>query len=880
MRPLKLTMCGFGVFAEKTVIDFEELGQDGLFLITGPTGSGKTTIFDAISFALYGEVSGGDKRKRSDSLRSDFVSPDEKTYVEYEFLHKDRHYIITRNPEYERANLKNKDKITRQSADATLEDVEAKEMVSGITPVLEKVEGILGLDASQFRQTMMIAQGDFMKILNASSDERRKLFQKIFDTKRFSDIQEELKGMYSECKRKLEDNGLEIRNCLDRIRVSEDYAQKEELAYELEQGVNIDKIEELLAAMMEEDEKKEDSLSKQEKKLDEIDNELIRQITEAKSINSDFDSLEKLSKDRKVLIEERKDELCEKEKKLDLAKKAHEVEKHEDNLASCQKTIKEDDKKLSDAKESLEKLNVQKPQMLERYEKAEEGFKQIGDLKNRLQKLDEAIGLLGEKDKLMQRFESLFKISQAAEKKFNEANENYLNVRNQYYESQYGIIASTLEDGKPCPVCGSIEHPSIARMEKGSISQNDLEEAEEDKNEAFKDANKANSDVGLVRNSLDEKDKQLEKLDIENLDLEALKSEKLAIRNRIDLSAKEYEDAQKQKEEILKQIGSLEGMIAQLGDSIKSGNEKLAEAKKLFEEAMKKNGFKDDDAYMKAKEDIDDIDDLEDEIEEYRSLSRSVNDQIKALEEKLADKKRIDIDELSAKKKETEESLAKARDILKKASQTLEANRLEHKETKELFSKKRSLNKEFMVVDSLYRNVSGQSVSGSSRAKMTLEAYVQQYYFEQVVVAANRRLDKLTEGIFVLRCRQDAKNMRSQAGLDLEVLDNQTGKWRDVNTLSGGESFMASLALALGLSDVVQSRSGGIRMDSMFVDEGFGSLSEEALNQAIQLLDELSEEGKRMIGIISHVEALKQRINKKIVIRKTNRGSSLHIEKE
>ena len=178
------------------------------------------------------------------------------------------------------------------------------------------------------------------------------------------------------------------------------------------------------------------------------------------------------------------------------------------------------------------------------------------------------------------------------------------------------------------------------------------------------------------------------------------------------------------------------------------------------------------------------------------------------------------------------------------------------------------------MAEDVYRTVSGQQ---SQRAKLSLETYIQQYYFQEVVAAANLRLTALSGGVYRLRCKPAVRDLRAQSGLDLDVLDANTGLWRDVSTLSGGESFLASLALALGLSDIVQAMSGGVRLDAMFIDEGFGTLDEAALDQALQLLDKLAG-GERLVGIISHVGALKQRIDRKILVEKTATGSSLRLE--
>ena len=293
-----------------------------------------------------------------------------------------------------------------------------------------------------------------------------------------------------------------------------------------------------------------------------------------------------------------------------------------------------------------------------------------------------------------------------------------------------------------------------------------------------------------------------------------------------------------------------------------------------FQAALVDNGFADEAAYRQAKMDEKAMNAQELRIRAYDEQARSLTDRLTELAGKLEGKAPADLRALQAQVQAAEAERSRSAEAESSLGNRLAINRQSNRELLEAKKKKDRLGERWALVHELYCNVSGQT---SSRVKLSFEAYVQQFYFRQVIAAANKRLNVLTDGGFTLRCKEEAKNLVSQAGLDLDVLDRSTGVWRDVSTLSGGESFMTSLARALGLSDVAQARSGGVRLDSMFIDEGFGSLDEESLRQAMELLSGLAG-GSRMIGIISHVGELKNRIDKKIIISKNLTGSSVTIE--
>ena len=344
--------------------------------------------------------------------------------------------------------------------------------------------------------------------------------------------------------------------------------------------------------------------------------------------------------------------------------------------------------------------------------------------------------------------------------------------------------------------------------------------------------------------------------------------------NKIKSIENDYNDIIKKENNNNLIISSLNGNKEKTILRLSKLDEDIVTFTKEYEEALKENGFEDETSYKVYKLDQISIKNLENEISNYETKVTTINSKIVTLKERLKIETIID---LSISEKERDDIQVKININDKELKNISNEDTINTKCQKELVSsksKKEKLKKEWTIINNLYLTCAGQI---TSNIKMPFETYVQQYYFKQVIAAANKRLTILTDGMFILRCKEEAKNMRSQGGLDLDVYDKNTGAWRDVSTMSGGESFMASLALALGLSDVVQSESGNIRLESMFIDEGFGTLDEESLNQAITLLGKLAD-GNRLIGIISHVNELKDRIDSKIIVTKTLTGSTVKIE--
>ena len=455
------------------------------------------------------------------------------------------------------------------------------------------------------------------------------------------------------------------------------------------------------------------------------------------------------------------------------------------------------------------------------------------------------------------------------------ADETYTRIKDAYYLGQCGLLAAGLREGEPCPVCGSTKHPAPAKPADASVSREALERAEKAQRAAAAAVQAVDASLSGVRAAMEVQKKQLATRGIQENDtrraLEARIRQAVDEANRISRAEL---DARNALERTRRALAESEARRQSAAETHARLTEEGAQLQAAFARSLSENEFADEADYRLARLPENQVRELEARITAHNENRRSLADRIDAQNRKLAGKARADLDALTA----AFQNLNAERDALRRdeadVARRLALNESALKELRDVRRLQTSHAGEWAVLDDLYRAVSGQL---SQKVKITFETYVQQYYFKQVVAAANKRLTLLTDGMFVLRLKEEARDRRSQAGLDLDVFDRSTGQWRDVTTLSGGESFMASLALALGLSDVVQAESGGVRLEAMFIDEGFGTLDENALRNALELLSRLAD-GDRLIGIISHMPELRDRIDKKIIVRKHLWGAQATIE--
>lgn len=896
MKPINLKISAFGPYKDEVNIDFTKLGENGIFLITGDTGAGKTSIFDAISFAIFGEVSGSNRPIQT--LRSDFADINIDTYVELEFVHKNRKYKILRNPSYEKPKKKGEG-FTKKSADASLEYDDV--VVSGIKNVDIKIEEILGINAKQFKQISMLAQGEFLKILFAESKERTEIFRKIFDTNIYNSIARKLKE-----KLKINEDELkELKNSF--ITNTANILWEKEKYINLDSKINEIDIDNVLKELEQElEENKEENTN--------IEEEITKQEREIKVIEENISKQEELN----LKIENYKQLLT---KQNEYKKQEEEIEKLKNKIAQNQKIreiIKPKADKVNNEKEIIKKLekdldtikrNIQIGNAKEKeHEKKVEIVNKIGEKYKEYNNYLEIKKELLEKANIIKNIENLeitknnyLKEYEQLEKEYKIINNEYLEKESEFFKEQVGIIAEKLEENKPCPVCGSITHPNIAKKSASVLSKEELEKIKENleikQNNKLKkqeECIKVNSQINILIQEIGkESDNKLELESAKNklkeefninkeklisIEQTILKEYKSISNKNLDITKFEYDKFKDsiidlinlEKNELVKSKTLQEEKMNQLQES----NLRLDKYTKEYFNELLKLRFKNEEEYNKILLTNIEIENIQKNIEDFTRNVAINNTKISDLEKEAKGKSTKDLKIQKEKLMAYKNILIEKRKEYVKVKGKLDNNMRIYKLLLENAKELKQKIKDFIIYDELSRTANG-TLAGKKRIEF--EQYVQATYFDMVILEANKRLAKMTENRYFLIRKEEPEKISDKIGLDLEVKDNYNGKIRDVKSLSGGEAFKAALSLALGLSDVIQSYSGGIVVDTLFIDEGFGSLDTESREQAINTLSLLLDNNK-LIGIISHVTELKERIDKKIIVTKTSDGSKIEIE--
>lgn len=754
MKPTSLVLSGWGPYRGVEQADFETM-QQGLFLVSGPTGSGKTTIFDGITFALYGEVSGSIREK--DSLRSDFADASTPTFVTLNFTHRGKQYRVTRNPKYDRPKLKGEGMTTEPEGGELYEGETL--LASGSSQVTERVTGLLGLDYRQFRQISMIAQGEFQQLLVSSSKERTQIFRDIFQTR----IYDTMTALLSARVKALNGRIDEVKHRADEITGTFRIENGDWEELKSKKNRNYRKILDFI-------EQEDDRLESRERELasclGELDRSYKEQVRAIEELRSGNQAVRKYENDRKTLekLEEERDSL--KEQKRELAKAYGRIPVRRERLEGKKSELRV----LEEQKKGLASWQAACRQLTERQET--------------YLKLD---GEAKEKKRIYEYQDDCFKKAAA------------------------GIIARDLTEGIPCPVCGSTVHPVPASMEGEVPDEKEIRRLKADYEAASEKASAAAGAAAALVGAVKNMEENLGVMDLSDGGEKALLEigEKLKLlEEETKQEEKEIRDCEKEYQDCSVKLEKQKAAYSQLKASIRVPKQT---------ELVDLSGFE------------------------------------AALLECERDRKQ------TAKEKErTGAALALNRQSLS----TLKG----HLEVKE------KLETEYGVVRELER-----AAGGYNGRNLVFEQYVLSVYFEDILRAANRRLLKMSGERYELHRLERARDRRSRESMEMEVLDQYTGKRRSVKSLSGGEAFNAALALALGTSDVIQSYAGGIQVEALFVDEGFGSLDAEALEQAVAILTSLSG-GSSMVGIISHVEELKEQIGSHILVEKTNQGSRIVTE--
>lgn len=907
MRPLKITMSAFGPYAGEVTLDMQKLGKSGIYLITGDTGAGKTTIFDAISYALYGEASGS--YRENTTLRSKYASADTPTFVELEFEYNNEIYKINRNPEYPRPN-KRGEGFTKQSANAELILPDGS-VITKIKEVSAKVEEIIGINKNQFSQIAMIAQGDFRKLLNCETNERSKIFRKIFKTEPYHNIEIKLSSLFNELKRNREKEKSGIEQYINQLKCNEN----DTLSLELERAKNGDVlIEDVIKLAGEIINKDTLEYTKTQKNIESI-NEEIEKINSNIKLYENQEETKKAYAKASFKLEEFKTKRneCEKayksaeaqrERLDDLTSKINLINSKMpkyDELKSLENSIKE--RKQSFEKNnsllklkqqeitSLEKEIDEKSKALEEVKGADLLVQKLTAQKEEISKKAEALKeLKTEIDRCKTEQKNLKNAQSFAKSALDEygALENeYNQIYIAFFNEQAGIIADELKDGEPCPVCGSTNHPNLARKSENAPSQADVESAQKLAKKAQEKADKARDTASALKSRFDEIAANVKSaakklfgtddnvFDNYNSNINALKKEyddTLALLKTANEKLNLYQ-------KLDNEIPKIQEKQKNISDEISTLNTKKASDEAFISENTKRV------ISIKSELDFESADLAKDKLKEYTNLSNDIKNTIEksknafddikskydtqkgtkaSLENALKEFKEIDLASLNEKSLKLNEHKKDVDKTAKLLYSRIDSN----KSLVDDISEKRDILKgyddKYVWLKALSETANGD-ISG--KEKITLETFVQMTYFDSIIRKANIRLLTMSDGQYELVRRSDAETLKKNEGLALDVIDHFNASSRSVSTLSGGESFMASLCLALGLSDEIQSSNGGIKLDTMFVDEGFGSLDGEALDRALSALTSLSQ-GNRLVGIISHVDALRDRIDNKIVITK------------
>lgn len=915
MRPIKLTVSAFGPYADRTVLDLDKLGENGLYLITGDTGAGKTTIFDAITYALYGRASGNNRE--NSMLRSKYAAADTPTEVELEFIYNGKTYTVKRNPEYERPAKKG-DKMTKQKAEATLICPDC-EPITKQADVDEKIREIMGIDCEQFRQIAMIAQGDFQKLLLADTKERQPILSRIFKTDIYSSLQDKLSRNCNELSRQCDGLRDSIKQYIDGIICEPD----SQLYYDVEKAkegkLPVDETVRVTEGLIKNDEELEERLSEEmtalESSLEKINAVLVR----AEEYSKAKKSLEAAEAEHKTSAEmlSKLSEIAEAQRqRLPEAQAAEESAAVLKNRLSMYDELDNKRNELSDIKKKLNDSVLLK----------DSSDNQLLSLSKELEALNSELAGLGEagenkikyankleqseirKDKLLQLkneadiFYALEnQLAQAQKKVLSAQNDEqnkrslYNNMNDAFIREQAGIIAQTLSEGTPCPVCGSLSHPSPAKKSMAAPDKKEVEKAKLSYENAAKitsaaaaESEKLNGQLTakeeLVRNMSNELqveyqpeklgDVLAEKLIIADKYIKELKKllndEDIKVRRKKELEAvmpvkeSELKKSQEKLSALKETIAADEARAAETEKNISALLEKLRfDSRKTAEAEIKK--LSDNAAAIRNS-----VESAEKECGQVRDTLKSLDGMIEQLKKQLSEGCDVDYE----KESENKNSVLLSKQQLSEKQKKLNARRSKNKDA---LSGINSRSAELSLLEQKYAAVKALSdtANGTVRGKekIQLETFILMTYFDRIISRANTHLMQMTEGQYELKRRLEAGNNRSKSGLELDVTDHYNGTDRSVKTLSGGESFKASLSLALGLADEIQSSAGGIKLDTMFVDEGFGSLDEESLRQSMDTLAGLTE-GNRLVGIISHVSTLRERIDKQIIIRKDKSGGS------
>ena len=891
MRPELLTMQAFGPYKDLTTIDFTKLDDHGIYLLTGPTGAGKTMIFDAIMYALY-QTGSGEYRNKEDTFRNRNVPIDVKPFVRLTFSVLNKRYTIERTLRYKAK----KDNKNLTDVKVYLKDETNNQLYTNLKEVNDKIIEIIGVDKNQFVQICMIAQGEFKKILNAKTQDRILIFRKLFNSEKYNELQDAILDDYLGLRRKHDDLTLSLYSVLQNVEIDD----RDEL---LSKYLVFDKVSELLNKQIAKDRIKVDSDSEKAKLIDKQLVDIDISINKALQLKKDQEEINKqkllindLNNQRMQVNEElnkfnSNDELIvsidEQINKInndlnaykqldDLNKKLNSINISIDNTSKKLNKLN-DDKQLNDKEimklekiiddnSDIEAKSLKHSQLLKEWMQQKDVYqKYISDKKI----LDNDELLLNNKQGIFQDKYNIYLANKAL----------YDKEYDRFLCNQAGILAKDLKDGEACPVCGSTSHVRLAKILDDVYSYEKLDElkkiVEVQSNECLqlsRDIASISAKIKVAKETLDSI--VVSDIDEINSNIKSLNALLLADKKNND----KYKDALN-KLPLLKENGDkLNGLI----------NDNSHMLVKLISDKDNVGVYYQD---IKSKLSYDCLDSANKMLNKLKEQKKQILDNIRSLQEKiigidnsisaskaiistlqskLADSKVFDIDKLNASKNELNKLKSELNNEIKNTYSILDKNIKILNNIKPIYLDINANEDKLQLISKINDTINGRS--GKESGKIKLETYVQMKFLDEILIKCNLRLMAMTNDQYSLCRHKEADNRQSQTGLDIDVIDHYNNSIRPVSSLSGGESFKASMALALGLSDEIQA-SSKIKLETLFIDEGFGTLDDESLEAMMNILADLSNSNK-LIGIISHVEQLKQRIDKQIVVSKDSHGNS------
>ncbi len=936
MRPLKLVMSAFGPYANKTEIDFSILGDSGIYLITGDTGSGKTMIFDAIVFALYGDNGSGLRDNKS--FRSDCAAADIETYVELTFLYRGEEYKIRRNLAYMRPSKKTGKKdgaLEKASVTLTMPD---GNILTQNEPVMNKIKTLIGLNKNQFMQVVMIAQNDFVKVLTTKNDDREKIFRSIFKTDRYERLNEKVKKKWSEYDNQSKTIKEQIKSIINSVEWPADYIKDNPQQFMAQLCNDRDMAISELSKITEKCRAEE---TEHTNEIRNIENE-IKSLTEQKTIVTQQQQivLTLIEKEREAIecqekYQQANDILIEAEKnKSKIEKNNQEIAilnskmNEYDEIDILTTTINNDNKAKNEVMQQLSVKEAEKSRLTAEYIQVKEAKNRAEIKEKKCAETEKDLlsyeHLHSEYQKLADIVSQTINVRTDSEKaqndywqfekayKHNQATLEDMNLR--FIRSQAGIMAEKLTDGQPCPVCGSTEHPHPAEIAE-KVSEKDLNTAKANADSALSSLQECSKKCFELKGRLSSLEKSfenqiasLEKLNINIVErLPEQRQDLLQHTQKTIVGLQnEIKRLKAEKESYQADAASVESLNKQLEDITARGHDAAEQIRILSEkksglsakiEANQKQlqSLQSNNRFVSKNEAMSFVSRLDNEnnqiLEAYNKAKQNAETARQSLQQaqnhadyarkQLPNDIKDDPTEFAAQLEQNRQSIdyqteeaEKHKEQIKKLQKECAVRITQYDTAKKSLIKKFSdladIYKQLQLLTCLKATINGE-LTGQN--KMTFESFIQQKNFHRVLLRANKRLQHMSDGQYELRVQEEGTNNKSKSGLGLNIYDYHTGKPRNVTTLSGGESFKAALSLALGLSDEIQSSAGGVEIQSMFVDEGFGSLDPQSLNLALESLKHLAG-NHCLIGLISHVETLQQNIENQIVVTKDQSGRS------